>query len=431
MIIFFDLILEVIKYILAGYALFERKIETRCALGAIVTIGGIILVGNAADSVGIISILLLPFLFTGLLITAGLSVKNGVIYVCKLTFLILCIDYVVEIFIKLVKPVGVRDESAWLISNLISLLVYGWICVMRRNRRLRNNSKIQVLKQVILYVGIVMMAIAMPLTISGLGFFAESSESLESIKGIQLLSAMSMISMVMLVVFVIYINDTNKKIKQYLEIERALKETQKNYYEAMMQKEEDTKKFRHDVSNHIMCLRELAEREELRGVKQYITEMQGEMVKIQKQCYSVGNVVMDAVLNHYMQRLQESVEIKVQGYLEDNLPISDAELCTIFSNIMRNSVEELEKQQNVNKYLKVKAHIGSEDFTIEVCNSAQEKKEKGEGGLPETTKEDKSNHGVGLKNIKETVEKNKGIFRWESTVEEFKVKVILPLRSRG
>ena len=62
MIIFFDLILEVIKYILAGYALFERKIETRCALGAIVTIGGIILVGNAADSVGIISILLLPFL---------------------------------------------------------------------------------------------------------------------------------------------------------------------------------------------------------------------------------------------------------------------------------------------------------------------------------------------------------------------------------
>lgn len=430
-IIFLDLIMEIIKYILAGYVLFERKIETRHGLGAIVTIGGIALVGNAADSVETISMLVLPFLFVGLFITTDLSIKEGVIYVCKLTFLILCIDYVIEVFIKLVEPVGAWDESAWLISNLISVFVYSCFCIIRRNRKLKNNFKIRVLGKVILYAAIVMMAIAMPLTISGLSFFAERSRSLESIKGIQLLSAMSMISMVMLVMFVIYINDTNKKIKQCLEMERALKETQKNYYEAMIQKEEDTKKFRHDVSNHIMCLRELAEREELRGVKQYIDEMQGEMGKIQKRCYSIGNTVMDAVLNHYSQMLPESVEIKIKGYLEENLLISDVELCTIFSNIMRNSVEEIKKQQSANKYLKVKIHTGNEDFTIEVCNSAQGKKEKGKGGLPETTKENKSHHGIGLKNIKETVERNKGIFQWESTLEEFRVKVILPLRLRG
>ena len=40
-------------------------------------------------------------------------------------------------------------------------------------------------------------------------------------------------------------------------------------------------------------------------------------------------------------------------------------------------------------------------------------------------------HGIGLKNIKEKVEKNKGIFSWESTAGEFGVKVILPLRARG
>lgn len=430
-IVFFDLILEVIKYILAGYALFERKIERRYGLGAIVIICGITLVGNTTDSVSTISILLLPFLFAGLFITAGLPVKDGMIYVCKLIFLILCIDYVMEMFIKLVELVGVRDESAWLISNLISVFVYSCLCIIRRNRRFKNNSRIQVLRKVILYVAIVLMAIAMPLTISGLNFFAESSESLESIKGIQLLSAMSMISMVMLVMFVIYINDTNKKIKQYLEIERALKETQKNYYEAMIQKEEDTKRFRHDVSNHIMCLRELAEREELGGIKQYIDEMQGEIGKIQKRCYSIGNAVMDAVLNYYLQMLPEGVSVTVKGYIEGNLLISDTELCTIFSNIMRNSLEELEKPLNTNKYLKIKAHTGREDFIIEVCNSAQEKKEEGKGGLPETTKEDKRNHGIGLMNIKETVEKNKGMFRWESTEQEFKVKVILPLRSRG
>ena len=238
-----------------------------------------------------------------------------------------------------------------LISSLISLFMYSCICLMRENEKIKNSRKMLALKKSVLYMGIVMLAATMPLTISGLSFLAERSGSPELIKWIQLLSAMSMISMVMLVMFVIYINDTNKKIKQYLEIERMLKENQRNYYEAMIQKDEDTKKFRHDVSNHMMCLGELAERGELREVKKYITEIQGELVKIQKRCYSVGNPIMDAVLNYYLPALHGDVEIKIRGYLGETLLISDVELCIIFSNMIQNSVEEIKKQHNANKYL--------------------------------------------------------------------------------
>lgn len=430
-IVFFDLILEAVKYILAGYALFEQKIETGYVLGAIVTIGGIALTGNITDNVSTMSIVVLPFFCVALFITAELPVKDRIIYVCKLTFLISCIDYIIEIFIKFIDSISIKDESAWMISNLISLLVYSCIYIVQKNRKLRNDSKIRILRKVILYGGIIIMAITMPMTISGLNFFAEKSENLEQINSIRLLSAMSMIGMIMLVMFVIYINDTNKKIKQYLERERELKETQKKYYEAMLQKDEDTKKFRHDVSNHIMCIRELAEREELGEVKQYIDEMQGQIIKIQKRSYSIGNSVIDAVLNYYLPMLQEGVEIKVRGYLEEDLSISDVELCTIFSNIIQNSVEELKKQQNGRKYLEVKIHTGKQDFIIKVCNSAQGKKQRGKGNLTETSKSDKKNHGIGLKNVRETVEKNKGIFQWQSEEEEFKVKVILPLRLRG
>lgn len=430
-IVFFDLILEAVKYILAGYALFEQKIETGYVLGAIVTIGGIALTGNITDNVSTMSIVVLPFFCVALFITAELPVKDRIIYVCKLTFLISCIDYIIEIFIKFIDSISIKDESAWLISNLISLLVYSCIYIVQKNRKLRNDSKIRILRKVILYGGIIIMAITMPMTISGLNFFAEKSENLEQINSIRLLSAMSMIGMIMLVMFVIYINDTNKKIKQYLERERELKETQKKYYEAMLQKDEDTKKFRHDVSNHIMCIRELAEREELGEVKQYIDEMQGQIIKIQKRSYSIGNSVIDAVLNYYLPMLQEGVEIKVRGYLEEDLSISDVELCTIFSNIIQNSVEELKKQQNGRKYLEVKIHTGKQAFIIKVCNSAQGKKQRGKGNLTETSKSDKKNHGIGLKNVRETVEKNKGIFQWQSEEEEFKVKVILPLRLRG
>lgn len=431
MILFLDLIMEAVKYVIAGYALFERKAETRRGLGIIVAASGIVFVGNIADSAGEASTLILPFFLIALWITADLSMKEGAIYACKLIFLIICIDYVVAIFIKLAMPLDSSAETKWLISSLISLFMYSCICLLRENDKIKNSRNMLAWKKSVLYVGIVMLGVTMPLTISGLSFFAERSGSPELIKAIQLLSAMTMISMVMLVMFVIYINDTNKKIKQYLEIERMLKENQRNYYEAMLQKDEDTKKFRHDVSNHMMCLGVLAERGELQEVKQYITEIQGELAKIQKRCYSVGNPVMDAVLNYYLPALHEDVEIKIRGYLGEALLISDVELCTIFSNMIQNSVEEIKKHNHVDKYLRVKVYTGNGDATIEVHNSAQGKKEKGEAGLPETTKEDRKNHGIGLKNIKEKVEKNKGIFSWESTAGEFGVKVILPLRARG
>ena len=90
-----------------------------------------------------------------------------------------------------------------------------------------------------------------------------------------------------------------------------------------------------------MCIQELAQQGELEAVKQYINGIHGEMERIQKCCYSVGNMVLDAVLNRYLSMLPEDVKIRVSGFLQEQLPISDVELCTIFSNLMRNSVEEL------------------------------------------------------------------------------------------
>ncbi len=196
----------------------------------------------------------------------------------------------------------------------------------------------------------------------------------------------------------------------------------------MLQKEEDTRRFRHDISDHIMCLMELANRDRAQNVKKYIGKMQEDMVVIQNRCYSVGNTVQDVIMNHYLQQLPEDVNTKVSGYLIRATAISEMELCTVFSNLLRKSVEELTKPINTEKYLKIQVCERGDDFTIEVINSAQAYKKKGGRGLPQTTKKDANNHGIGLRNIKETVEKNNGIFEWKSTCDEFKVNVTLPVK---
>ena len=46
--------------------------------------------------------------------------------------------------------------------------------------------------------------------------------------------------------------------------------------------------------------------------------------------------------------------------------------------------------------------------------------------MPKTVKNDKDNHGFGMRNVKETVEKNGGEFRWLQSETDFWVIVLLP-----
>lgn len=90
-------------------------------------------------------------------------------------------------------------------------------------------------------------------------------------------------------------------------------------------------------------------------------------------------------------------------------------------------MEELKKNGEGKKYLKIKVSSGQQAFKIEISNSISREGEI-QGKLPETTKKDKKNHGIGLRNVTETIEKNQGIFEWKATDACFQTVVTLPLR---
>lgn len=429
-ILFFNLILEIVKYILAGEVIFKRHISRKCVFGGFIAIIGVILAISVTNNVENLSLFVIPIMFIVLLVTLDGTCRSRIAYLFKLIILILYMDYFIELFMKLFSPIEIKSETGWLVSNILSIVLYVSIYLMQKIVKRCENTQLGQIGMAIMYVGIAMMTVAIPLTIADLNVLSKKYNNAVNVKKTEFLSAMTMLGIVSLVLLVIYIYDTNKKMKKFLDIEMMLKETQKKYYEALIQKEKETKKFRHDVSNHIMCIRELAAREEVAAVKKYIDDIQGKIQTIQKSCYSVGNIVLDAVLNQYMSQLPDDVAIKVSGFLQEQLPISDVELCTVFSNLMRNSVEELQQQVG-DKYITVKVHAGENDFILEICNSANGQKKGNRNGLPQTLKKKREEHGYGLRNVKETIEKNNGIFQWESTTENFKVKVMLPLRSRG
>lgn len=424
-VLFINLLLEIVKYILAGEAVFNISLIKRYRVGLIAALSMTILAVSINDKVEILSFMVLPIIFVILFITMGGNRWSRVTCFVKLTFLILYMDYVIELFMKLFASSGIKSVRGWLISNVISISLYGSIYVIRRYKSKVENTRLEQIGTGIMYAGIVMMAVAIPLTIAELNILSKKYNDMGNMKMIQLLSAMSMLGIVILGLVLIYIYGMNQKMKSYLEIERMLKQTQKNYYEAVIEKEENTKKFRHDISNHIMCIGELAEQGKLDEVRRYIDDIQIELKRIHNCCYSVGNTIIDALLNRYVSQLSEDVKVTVSGAIHEQLPISDVEFCTIFSNLMKNSVEALQHIEG-EKYLSVKFYTGSNDFVLELCNSASNQTFVNNNGLPETTKIEKDSHGYGLQNVKDTINKNNGKFYWESSAETFKVKVLLP-----
>lgn len=428
-----ELVLEIVKYTLLLHVLFGTEIRRKWIAGVSVVIWAILLLTGMVQTNDMrrISIVINAMVVVTLLVTAKEAIIRKVLYVVVAWIIAITLDsgigMLVEILLSKAAYAQLRLEQRWMIFSLISICGLSLIYWIQKKRLLEKSKVFQRVAKVILYICIAIMMIALPATVTGLAYLGREINNPALTSKLQILTDIFLFSMIALAIFIIYVNNTNKRMKHYLEIEKTLKDTQKNYYEAMLAKEEDTRRFRHDVLNHLIALGELTKRGEMKPVADYVEEIQSDIVKIQQKCYSIGNTIIDAFLNYYVQMLEEDVEVSVTGCLTQEIAISDVELCTIFSNLIKNSVEELKKNGEGKKYLKIKVSSGQQAFKIEISNSISREGEI-QGELPETTKKDKKNHGIGLRNVTETVEKNEGIFEWKVADACFQTVVTLPLR---
>lgn len=219
----------------------------------------------------------------------------------------------------------------------------------------------------------------------------------------------------------------NDRLKTIRRQQQAYARQQREYYELMLKTEEDTRKYRHDMKRHLMNLYALQEEGARERVQEYLKDLAGEFEEIQNRVYVTGNDVMDILTNAYLSRLGKEVEITFSHQFQAKLQISDMDLCTIYGNLLENAVEELSRDragENIGKKpgerkLRVQINCGQFWFYFSIGNSVTDY----QGA---TKKEDKRNHGLGLQNVKKTVERLEG--NYQVLVEDgmYQVEVTLP-----
>lgn len=240
-----------------------------------------------------------------------------------------------------------------------------------------------------------------------------------------------LISIFLLVIFVVYIKNTHERMEQLLKTEKLLKESQVSYYKQSLKKEADTRQYRHDMMNHLVYVQDVLSRNRIEDAQNYLANILGGFKKIQNTYYTTGNEMLDVILNYFAEMLPKDAEIEIRGKCPVMFNLEDTEVCTIFSNIFQNAVEEITEHGIENARIIIEAQKGRLYAEYTIKNSLSEKIDEadiGKGSLPKSRKSDGRNHGIGMTNIKNAAERNGGKFEWFQEDGYFGVTVALPIK---
>ncbi len=275
---------------------------------------------------------------------------------------------------------------------------------------------------------LIMMAFLFLFTIAGLTYAERQLDNSRFSTMVPILCGLSYCGIGILGIFVLRIRQTNMIIKEMLQNEMVLMDMQKHYYEALLEKEEDTRRYRHDMVNHMLCLNGLAQQDNMEELKAYLQKMQEQTQVIQRKHYTTGNQVLDVITNYYVDSL-ENVNVKVAGQVSPYLAIDSVSLCTIYANLLKNAFEELARKDE-DRNLNINFQQGVEYFQLKIQNSLSEESRK-KKNLLATKKTDKRNHGIGLRNVYKAVEECGGKIKFNYDDTVFEVEVILPTNDRS
>ena len=178
-----------------------------------------------------------------------------------------------------------------------------------------------------------------------------------------------------------------------------------NQLEVIMESQNRVRALRHDMKNHILALQILVQRKEVEETNKYLDSMKNFMTN-PEEYVKTGNDVVDSLLNYKIQKANEVlnvVETKIS--IPEQLRLRSFDLNVLLGNLLDNAIDA--SMQTEDKKLKITIKLDKGILFLNICNSCQmiadEKK-----NFWETTKEDKANHGIGLKNIRRIVEKYHG-----------------------
>lgn len=176
----------------------------------------------------------------------------------------------------------------------------------------------------------------------------------------------------------------------------------------------------HDYKNHVIALRQLAEDENMEGIKEYLN-CENELIQKKMFYIKTGNSVVDAIVNT-KQRLAEEKGITfiVNATIPKKCCVSEIDMSNILGNLIDNAMESSQGEEE--PYIDLTIRQEKAFLVIKIINQySRELSEK-----LKTTKKNQEFHGIGIRSVKSIVKKYGGEFLIDKKGIDVIVKILIP-----
>ena len=202
--------------------------------------------------------------------------------------------------------------------------------------------------------------------------------------------------------------------------EKIKHETERYY--AMSENLEEQRKKAHEFKNHMAYIFALANKEAYQELKEYIKKIDNDL-KVSMDMVDTNNAIVNAVLNaKYREAVDKGIVfiLKVNDLSQICLP--DVDIVVMLSNLLNNAMESCEISEE--KVIKLKFILENGQILLSVKNSMSKSPVK-RNGVFLSQKEDAENHGMGIANIIDVVERHGGRYVIDYDDNSFSFTILL------
>lgn len=210
-------------------------------------------------------------------------------------------------------------------------------------------------------------------------------------------------------------NQLENQIKHYSEYEKYMKKV---------------RYISHDIKKHKFALNQLVASKKHKEAVDFIYEIDKEIEEIDYYFVS-EHILMDALIKNKIKVCKKyGIKLKYDIFIPKDIHIKNMHISIIFNNLIDNAIEacvNLDDNKR-EKYIHLYCHVIDNKLICVIKNSKNKHPlELDKSFNIETLKKDKTNHGIGIENLKLTIEKYDGVIDFNIEEYCFTVKFIIPI----
>ena len=349
--------------------------------------------------------------------------KGRAITSMYVTAAFLSVDSILQSLGCILVELFVKDFDRVLVLNVSSLIFNAAVLIILKI--IHKDHKYQIRSSIKLLPKRLYVLILITLVIIGELCGNMSVESSELYFNNNINSFLTVMTIVIFLIIIISFVFSSISSQYYESISKIMEKqviNQVEHYKKINKLTEDLREIRHDYKNHMLCLQATLEKRQTDEALDYIKSITKQDI-IESNRFSSGNEIADSILSEKNESAEnKGSRLKFSGFISDE--ISAVDLCTILSNALDNSIEACAKiNAGQIPVIEVKCAIVRNIQIIKISNPNSDN-----GNSTETSKEDKENHGLGLPNIRRTVEKLGGEMKIPETFPEFVLELEFPIK---